>query len=181
MIRRDFFKSISKLFLGILGIKLVSACGQDDASLSDTSNVLESTDLPETLKIWSYYVPLTSYNGIIEDFEGRPELDRRVMFEKLRAVTTRISGRRDDGIENRAKIKIADLRAAEDSVRVQFWHDDTDASGLNGHTLHLFRRYLDQLDAGEKVYVATGTFLNHFHVVMLDPTAAGLKKLAGES
>jgi hypothetical protein len=179
MIRRDFFKTIAKTFLGFFGLKLVAACGQDDVKSAQAASGLSLAELPETVKIWSYYVPLSSYNGIIEEFEGRHALDRRVLFEKVSAVTTRISGRRNDGTENRANIKISDLRAAEGPIRVPFWHDDTDTTGARGHTLHLFSRYLQQLDAGEKVYIATGMILNHFHVVMLDPTAAGLKKIAG--
>jgi len=178
MIRRDFFKTIAKTFLGLFGLKVAVACGEDSNEFSQTTSELGLTELPETIKIWSYYVPLTTYNGILDEFEGRHELDRRVLFDKVRTVTPRISGRRNDGTENRANIKVADLRAADGPIRVQFWHDDTDASGVRGHTLHLFSRYLEQLDAGEKVYVATGVILNHFHIVMLDPTAAGLKKIA---
>ena len=178
MIRRDFFKTIAKTFLGLIGLRFMAACGQADVSSPQTSHGLGLTDLPETVKIWSYYVPLTTYNGILDDFEGRHALDRRVLFDKVKNVTTRISGRRTDGTENRANIRIADLRAAEAPIRIQFWHDDTDTSGARGHTLHLFSRYLEQLDAGEKVYIATGMILDHFHIVMLDPTAAGLKKIA---
>ena len=178
MIRREFFKTIAKTFLGLMGFKLMAACGQSESDVSNTASGLGLTELPETLKIWSYYVPLSTYNGILEDFDGRHALDRCVLFDKVRAVTTRISGRRNDGTENRANIKVADLRAAEAPIRVQFWHDDTDTTGARGHTLHLFNRYLEKLDAGEKVYIATGMILDHFHVVMLDPTAAGLKKIA---
>lgn len=178
MIRRDFFKTIAKTLLGLFGFKLVAACGESESELSQTANGLGLAELPETLKIWSYYAPLSTYNGILEDFEGRHALDRCVVFDKVRAVTNRITGRRNDGTENRAMIKVADLRAAEGPIRVRFWHDDTDATGAQGHTLHLFKRHLEKLDAGEKVYIATGMILNHFHIVMIDPTAAGLKKIA---
>lgn len=170
MIRRDFLRLLSTPFFGLIGVKL-AGCGiqSNDSSIS----VTENEALPETLRIWSYYVPLTSYTGIIEDFEGRDPRDRRVLFERVRNQTTRISGRRDDGTENRANVRISDLSASENGLRIRFWHDDTDAAGQNGHTLHLFKRYLDILDSGEKVYVATGMIQGHFHVVMIDPTAAG--------
>jgi hypothetical protein len=172
MIRRDFLRLLSAPLFGMIGLRL-SGCGIHVGN-SDAS---ETQDLPETLRIWSYYVPLTSYNGVIEDFDGRNPLDRRVLFDKVRNQTSRISGRRDDGTENRANVKVADLRAAEGGLRIRFWHDDNDVSGQNGHTLHLFRRYLNLLDAGEKVYVATGMIQGHFHVVMIDPTAAGQKAM----
>lgn len=172
MIRRDFFKVIAAPFIALLGLRL-TGCGRPDQALSATD---DNEVLPETIKIWSYYVPLTSYEGIIEEFEGRSQLDRRIIFDQVTRRTNRISGRRDDGTENRVNIKVSDLQAAAEFVRVHFWHDDVDGSGQRGHTLHLFKRYLDILDAGEKVYVGTGTIDGHFHVVMIDPTAAGLRR-----
>lgn len=171
MIRRDFLKTLAGPVVGLLGLRL-SGCGQ---ALTSVPHAI-SEELPETLRIWSYYVPLTSYTGIIEEFEGRDPRDRRILFDKVVRQTSRISGRRDDGTENRANIKVADLRSAADSVRIRFWHDDNDAVGQNGHSLYLFKRYLELLDAGEKVFVATGMIQGHFHIVMIDPTAAGTRR-----
>lgn len=168
MFRRDFLKSMTAPFFGLLGLKLVG-CGRVLGAREGLSQV---RDLPEVVKIWSYYVPLTSYDGIIEDFEGRDENDRRILVDQVTRRTNRISGRRDDGTENRVNLVVDDLRnSGEDFVRVHFWHDDNDSSGHSGHTLHLYKRYLDLLDAGEKIYVATGMIQGHFHIVMIDPTA----------
>lgn len=174
MFRRDFLRYLAAPFVSLLGLKLVG-CGAPAAS-SDLKASVSSDYLPEVLRIWSYYVPMTSYSGILEEFEGRHPLDRRVFFDKVRAKTNRVSGRRDDGTENRANVRVDDLRNTTEPLRIRFWHDDTDASGQTGHTLNLFPRYLEMLDAGEKVFVATGTFQGHFHIVMIDPTAAGMKR-----
>lgn len=120
------------------------------------------------LKIWSYYVPLTSYDGIIDKIEGMNPLDRKVILAEVMKKTNRINGKETDGTKNSASFEIDQLHKAPEFVRVKFWHDD---NGASGHTLHIFRRYLEDLEAGKNVFVATGTFQGHFHVVRIQAPA----------
>ena len=167
MLRRQFLKYVSMPAFGWLALKLVG-CGAKDSASSLHG---DGTTLPESLRIWSYYVPLTKYEGVIEDFEGRDPLDLKIDFAKVSQRTSRISGNRNDGTNNRAELVVGELRDAEtDYIRVPFWHDDEDPEGDAGHALHIFKRHLESLDAGEKLFIATGLHQqNHYHVVMIDP------------
>lgn len=121
------------------------------------------------LKIWSYYVPLQTYDGILDKIEGMNPLDRKVILAEVMKKTNRIDGKETDGTKNTASFEIDELHKAPEFVRVKFWHDDN--GGATGHTLHIFRRYLEDLEAGKNVFVATGTFQGHFHVTRIQAPA----------
>jgi hypothetical protein len=165
MRRRDFFKALSLPAFSFLGLKL-AGCGRiPEASGSDGLALKERFDRLGSLRVWAYYVPLTSYDGIIEEFEGRNELDRKVLYDEVIKETSRINGRETDGTTN-TSLNVDEL--TEEYLRVHFWHDDN-GGNRECHSLFVFKRYLTELEAGNKVFVATGIFQGHFHVVMIEP------------
>lgn len=121
------------------------------------------------LRLWSYYVPLTSYEGILDTIPDQHPWDCKVKFEEVIKKTNRISGKETDGTSNPASFELIDLDNADGFIRVRFWHDDNGTATSQAHSLFIFRRYLDDLLNGQKVFVATGMFQGHFHVVMIQP------------
>jgi hypothetical protein len=172
MLRRHFLKVLPVSAFSFLALKL-SGCGSETHPTSDSSSLAARFAALGNLRIWSYYVPLTSYQGIIEEFEGRNSLDRKVIFEQLSRQTSRINGRESDGTANPATLNVDALQNSEEYLRVRFWHDDNgNKSEAAGHSLYVFKRYLTDLEAGKKVFVATGIYQGHFHVVMIEPATA---------
>jgi hypothetical protein len=154
MNRRVFIKTLT--VLGFLGINNVKA--DEDSDYEEYG----------TVRIWSYYVPLTSYSGIIENFEGKNPQDLKVIFNEVIKKTDRISGKETDGTKNQS-FELSALQAAPESLRVHFWHDDNGKRVPSGHCLYIYKRYLEDLEKGNNVFVATGMYQGHFHVVMLQP------------
>jgi len=170
MQRREFVRLATLPILGGFGLS-IAGCGVGPAKNPALAMPMMRSN---SLKIWSYYVPLTSYSGIMEEFDGRHEYDRKIIFDEVRRRTNRISGRRSDGTLNRADLDLDALRETDDMLRVAFWHDDQDSDGDTGHSLFVFPRYLADLDAGETVFLATGMYQSHFHVVMIEPATWSL-------
>lgn len=154
MKRRVFLKSLLLPALSFVGLR---SWGVEEYEFQDESK----------FRIWSYYVPLTSYSGILETAEGMNKLDRTVIFEKVIKVTNRISGKETDGTKNPASFSLEELQNATDYLRVKFWHDDQGEFRPSGHDLYIFKRHLEDLESGKKLFIATGMTQGHFHVVMI--------------
>ena len=162
MLRRDFIRSTSVQACSLLGLGVIGCGRLEDSTLVSRLNMIKIQE------IWSYYAPFSSYDGIVEEFQGRNSLDRRVIYEDLIKKTNRVNGKKSDGTDNRAHLDIEALEGSnEDYLRVKFWHDDNGSD--KGHTLYIFKRHLEILEAGEKLFVATGMHANHFHIVMIEP------------
>lgn len=158
-----------RAFLKLAALFTVSFSGLGSLLFSRKASGSESLEA-QSLRIWSYYVPLTSYGGILDD-GGEHALDRKAVFSELIKKTNRISGRRTDGTSNPSSFQIEDLQHADQYLRVHFWHDDNGTKRRSGHSLYVFKRYLEDLENGEKVFVATGMYQGHCHIVMIEPPA----------
>lgn len=162
MKRREFLKlSVTPVALSLATV----GCGIEESSKLSLTERFRRLDLKE---IWAYYVPLSRYDGLLDDYQGRHELDRKVILSEVQKRTQRINGARTDGTKNRASFTIEALESSEEFIRVKFWHDDS-LEHERGHTLYFFKRHIETLESGEKLFVATGMTQNHFHIAMVEP------------